>query len=188
MKWCCIWWEKMWWTDIFVWINLTHRNVPKIWFCLQCFQRYLYLELSHPRLITACWLSDICCVTQKTQCYFCWSGEEAGHTFFPDAEYYWASDTSRTALCSPMSCYAEQKFLLASAGTPEPAWGFVSLSCLFWQHLYGVRTANQVVKCWKARMFVFREEPGVEVSDPPESEQSNGFMNQLRFFHFSDWS
>lgn len=44
-----------------------------------------------------------------------------------------------------MSCYAEQKFLLASSWTPKPARGFVLQSCLFWQHLYGPGGQSQEV-------------------------------------------
>lgn len=83
--------------------------------------------------------------------------------FFSPSYCNTAYSTSRPALCSPVSCYTEQKFLLARASTPLHK----ALSCraaFSGSLLYGVRRPNQVAKIrkrWKVRVcFLQRTQHG----------------------------
>lgn len=114
-------------------------------------------------------------------------GEQKGNIFFPDSEKHGALDTSRTGFCSPMSSYAERRFLLASAGPPLRK-AFVLRSCIFWKHLRG--TASQEAKarkCWKVKhvCFLHRTRCGGEWPAQEKSQLLNGLINQLQFFRFS---
>ncbi len=50
------------------------------------------------------------------------------------------------------------------------------------------KPGGQSQKVLESACLFSARNPGVEVSDPPESEQSMGLINQPTFFHFWDWS